>query len=341
MTGKQLHELTRVERLAMGHFQRRGGKDRFEWEQKRIYEIKQIALRRHGPVLPETDDVDVYFRVMARTIAATYALPADQKSALAEWISNVAPWADAASIADGLIIDDPDYPFHSHFNARSLADDLKLTYAERKAFGITTISCFDKTPDEMKELKRQNDKERKRAARAAAGARPREQSYSRTQPWLSAGFTSRRSWEVARKRQRDELQEAVGEPVCASSAHPKTADCASSAHLSNEASCAITALPSEPRCANSSAAIYSKSQDSTSHLGGIGGDELAQPYPTDRRNAGPERAAQQAALAYLLSLADFDEHVVEDLYKNHGLSVTAAVQVFQSALVLQKLRTGE
>jgi len=183
---------------------RRENPERFDWEDRRIAEIKMIVQRRYSGAIPQTDDADVYFRAMARTLAATYAVPVDQKSALAEWISAVAPWADAAAVADGLTIDDPHHPQPRHFRSRKLAEVLRVTYEERTTFGLTTISAFDKSPAEIEALKNERAADRKRAKRAAGGSRPRAASYSATKPWIDAGFNNRRSWELARKRARGE-----------------------------------------------------------------------------------------------------------------------------------------
>jgi hypothetical protein len=86
------------------------------------------------------------------------------------------------------------------------ADDvglyLRLTDAERTLWGIKTIGGLD-VPKRQRTLRRKRrDREYQARKRLEAGAKPRAQSLSRTQPWLDEGV-SRRTWERQRNRERE------------------------------------------------------------------------------------------------------------------------------------------
>jgi hypothetical protein len=138
-------------------------------------------------VLPETDDVDIYFRVMAHTVAASFPDPDDRQSWMVEWLRTKAPWLENVEYTADRYLPAPGCPV-KHLKARPAGEALCLTYAERKAFGIGTISAFDKTPAETRELRRQDDRDRKRLARAAKGSKPRSESLSQARPWEAEGI---------------------------------------------------------------------------------------------------------------------------------------------------------
>jgi hypothetical protein len=86
--------------------------------------------------------------------------------------------------------------FPRHWKSAALAEELRLTEAERVALGgVPTIGAIDVTPEQRKELRKQSDRERKRQKRRAAKVQPRAaylaaNSISRLKPWKKAG-TSR------------------------------------------------------------------------------------------------------------------------------------------------------
>jgi hypothetical protein len=78
--------------------------------------------------------------------------------------------------------------------ADTLARHLHVSDAERTALRIWTIGAYDKPKTER--IKRRKEKRRlaDKARRQARGAKPREQSLSRTKPWEAFGI-KRRAWE--------------------------------------------------------------------------------------------------------------------------------------------------
>jgi hypothetical protein len=80
-----------------------------------------------------------------------------------------------------------------------LGERLELTYELRAALDVRTIKAYDKTPEEMAELKREKARLRAEKRHRAEGRQPRAEylanSISRTEPWKDAGFKCRRTWE--------------------------------------------------------------------------------------------------------------------------------------------------
>ena len=71
MLKSKLSELIRLERHALGHFNR--PKRRSDWafslELLRLREVELVMKARHGSVLPETDHADLYIRAAALSLA--------------------------------------------------------------------------------------------------------------------------------------------------------------------------------------------------------------------------------------------------------------------------------
>lgn len=87
-------------------------------------------------------------------------------------------------------------------NKDDLGVELELTFAERKALGITSIRPHDVDWRECRRLYKADRNRRKReaarAARLAAGAAPRHLSLAQTKPWEADGI-SRSTWFRRRK----------------------------------------------------------------------------------------------------------------------------------------------
>ncbi len=99
--------------------------------------------------------------------------------------------------------------------ADPVAERFCLTYAERTAWGITTVGAIDADKRERARLgkmrKRKRQRQSKAAIRRAQGVLPRAeylaQSLSRKKPWLEAGV-SRATW----YRRRDAADETSPSP---------------------------------------------------------------------------------------------------------------------------------
>lgn len=87
----------------------------------------------------------------------------------------------AAQAADAMIV-----------TPRLLGELLQLTICERDELKIRSIdSCEETAVERTARLKRESEASRRRAR----GARPRSSSASATQPWVEAGYKTRRTWE--------------------------------------------------------------------------------------------------------------------------------------------------
>jgi hypothetical protein len=98
-----------------------------------------------------------------------------------------------------------------HLKADNLAQFLGVTYAQRKALGLTTIGSKDVKKRARKELRKRQDRLAKERKRRATGMRPQSESLSATQPWRELGM-SRAAWyrrNKARRRGETTLSAAI------------------------------------------------------------------------------------------------------------------------------------
>jgi hypothetical protein len=87
------------------------------------------------------------------------------------------------------------------FRKETLGLLIRLTDAEREKYKAWSIWPIDLSLAEAKLRRKQHDRDDKAEKRRAAGATPRSESLSQTQPWVAEGI-SRRTWE-RRRRARD------------------------------------------------------------------------------------------------------------------------------------------
>lgn len=94
------------------------------------------------------------------------------------------------------------------YKADDLGEYLRLTDAERTAWGIKTIGGYD-VPKRQRTLRRKRRaKEREAGRRRDRGARPQAQSAERRKPWKLEGV-SRRTWYRLRQRETAAQREAA------------------------------------------------------------------------------------------------------------------------------------
>jgi ProP effector len=91
-----------------------------------------------------------------------------------------------------------------HPNFRNLSSDtlgklLNVTAEERRACGFTTVESAEEPQaarrKRQKTAKLQRDRVYQSRRRRSAGRKPHAESASQTEPWIAAGFGSRRTWE--------------------------------------------------------------------------------------------------------------------------------------------------
>jgi hypothetical protein len=179
---------TRYDRLMVGHEKRRrGAPGKFNMASKRLAEIGALVRARHGH-LPDTNDASIYVDAV---VAVTNRSPA----ALRHWLRTVGV---LATLDEAAHIINRTAPLLSR-SAAALGVVLRLRWEERQAHQIMTIRAFDVSPAAAAKLRKAKDRERKQAARAAKGAKPHAQAFSRTKPWKVRGI-SRRTWERKRRK---------------------------------------------------------------------------------------------------------------------------------------------
>lgn len=164
----------------------------------RLREIEQLIVARHGQIIPETDDADLFIK------AAAYALNAhcrqkhlDFEVALRGWCSRWCPWVlpQAATVLRPIL-----HALRSRrldLAADEVAHILNVTLWERTAQEFRSIGACD-VPTEIRKgiarnYKRERDRKRLEGKRRAAGVQSRENSLSKTRPWDAEGI-SRAQW---------------------------------------------------------------------------------------------------------------------------------------------------
>jgi hypothetical protein len=179
----------------------------FDRTNQRLLDMETV-IRERSVVVPDTDDADLYlvpvaqhFRVQAHkrhdlifknpSGQARYDLSSDGQvveDLLRNWSNRWAPHATVAQLHEAAV---EACRAHRLPKADTLGKLLRLSYADRQAWGITTIGSYDVTKSQRSELslqrKREQDRESKKNARAKQGRKPRPEyeanSLSRTRPW--------------------------------------------------------------------------------------------------------------------------------------------------------------
>jgi len=169
---------------------------------KRMREIEAVITDRHGQLIPETDDADIYIRAAALSRAG---------QDLAGWCARWAPWAEPilvstieAETADRRRMLGPD----------AVANLLMVTMAERDRLDLRTIGACDLPRAERLKLararKRERDRQRQAEQRSKTQGQDRQsyeaQSLSRAKPWQAEGI-SRRTWERRRVASPSRVEE--------------------------------------------------------------------------------------------------------------------------------------
>ncbi|MEZ5781840.1 MAG: hypothetical protein R3D70_09445 [Rhizobiaceae bacterium] len=169
----------------------------------RLREIERIIEARHGLMVPETDDGDLYIEAAAFAINAhCNARSGDLDTILTGWCNRWAPWALPRA---GVVI----RPILIKLRRRKhdlRADDaaklLQVIYAERQMLSLCTIGACDidraLRRNMARNRKRKLDRERQAAIRNIEGRQVRESylaanALSRLKPWVDLNI-SRRTW---------------------------------------------------------------------------------------------------------------------------------------------------
>lgn len=163
---------------------------------RRLTAIERLIYGRHrGPV--DTDDGQAYVEAALPYIAANAARHR-RPITLAAWAKRLTPrfYAEAGPAwFQGRETSLRGFAFPT---ADQIARQLAVTYAEVRAFGLTTIGAVDRGKAQRLVERREKDRERKRLARLAAGMTPRAEALATAKPWTASGM-SRSAWYAAGK----------------------------------------------------------------------------------------------------------------------------------------------
>jgi hypothetical protein len=172
---------------------------RFDHFLGRMREIEKLIRHRHGQIVPETDDADIYADAIAALAYVKYG--ADEiEAVMTAWCGRWMPWA-AEKFVDEIIYERLRVQFRL-VSADALGNMLRVTYAERCELDLRTIGACDVTKRQrtkiQKKKRRAVDRARKKSQRRLAGSSPREvylaNALTQSQPWRAFGI-SRRTWE--------------------------------------------------------------------------------------------------------------------------------------------------
>lgn len=157
----------------------------------RLHELARLFAHRYrGTQLPNDDSGRDDIEPVLHHIAAL-TQPARRAG---YWLDLWAPWlsrAESAEIVARCIAT------ARPWKADQLAWRYRVTKEERTMLGLTTIGAIDHGKAARTKRRKERDRQRKAAARRAAGAKPRSEyeaaTIERAKPWEAEGI-SRRTW---------------------------------------------------------------------------------------------------------------------------------------------------
>jgi hypothetical protein len=168
----------------------------FSRQKQRVAELKRLFKVRYPLGMPDDDAGHDDLWLMMNAIS-NY----DERVA---WAGVNAAWLSSAEI-DAMAREIGHRPLW--LTAREMGDRLGVTEAERTKHKMKTIRAAGMTDEMMKARVQQNDRNRKKAERAAArDARP--PTISETKPWLAEGV-SRATWHRRRKDRAERETKSV------------------------------------------------------------------------------------------------------------------------------------
>jgi hypothetical protein len=159
----------------------------------RLGDVQKVLRQRYGHTLPDDDAGRVDLRELLMPISLGQEAGRKMENAIELW----APWMDAGEA--GQLMDEINrLPLYLRKpKARDVGQRLRLTYQQRKAWGIRTITPFDLTDNELAERRKAHKQYLRWLRRRNAGALTRAEylanSRTRNKPWEKEGM-KHRTW---------------------------------------------------------------------------------------------------------------------------------------------------
>jgi hypothetical protein len=153
---------------------------------RRVKELSRIYYQQFPSGLPRNGQGVAYARYMCRTMAF---LPDDRR---VQRLERHAAWMNPKT--RDYILALGAYWYYD----RSLGNHLELHDEDRERCKAWSIEAIDVTEEQRRLINKEKNRQAQERCRRKNGAKPREQSLSRTQPWKAEGI-SKRTWERRRK----------------------------------------------------------------------------------------------------------------------------------------------
>jgi hypothetical protein len=147
-------------------------------------DIARVVVRKHGRLPP------YHFATYIKIAAWHCPYGPNRREALLQWFEWVCAPPQIRRQVDAIL---------KQFQPRNVKADtlckmLHLSDAQRTAWRVYTIGSYDVSREQRIERRKEKRRVSEQAKRRANGAKPREQSISRTKPWEAFGI-KRRAWE--------------------------------------------------------------------------------------------------------------------------------------------------
>lgn len=201
--GAKIKRAGKVNKFILGYTHKPaqiGGFHRAGWTLagQRLSEIEALIAHRHGGPC-DTDDGEQYFMTALPHIVAltdAHGQPRHRAGAI-PWCERWTPrllgsrpprWCDQVA---------HEYATRPRrLRADTVAKMLGVTNQERCSLGLTTIGAKDFDQAQRIAARKCRHAQRQKERRSKAeGYKPREEAATRTEPWIRAGFKTRRTWE--------------------------------------------------------------------------------------------------------------------------------------------------
>jgi hypothetical protein len=164
----------------MGAAMKRGRPDPEVLRRLRLGDLKTLLRSRYGHTLPD-DDAG---REDLHDLLLPVSCGPDAKARMLNIVETWAPWMEYAELAE-LINAINNTPIKQRrLSGRQLGQRQNITNAQREQLKLWTISPSDMTDEQLKQHRRAKETARIWQYRRGKGAKPREQSLTRTKPWL-------------------------------------------------------------------------------------------------------------------------------------------------------------